>query len=93
MSSGATAGMPSACCSGEPAPLVSAVLTEKLHRLLGEQPAQTTAGEVSLLPVNVGAAVFPRDGMSAGRADARGGSSVEKAGKRGKREAGKRVSG
>ena len=42
------------------------VLTEKLHRLLGEQPARTTGGEVSLLPVNVGAAVFPRDGMSAG---------------------------
>jgi diguanylate cyclase (GGDEF)-like protein len=43
-----------------------AVLTEKLHRLLGEQPAQTTGGEIGLLPVNVGAAVFPRDGMSAG---------------------------
>jgi len=42
-----------------------AVLTEKLQRLLGEQPAQTTGGEVGLLPVNVGAAVFPRDGMSA----------------------------
>jgi len=41
------------------------VLTEKLHRLLGEQPARTAGGEVSLLPVNVGAAVFPRDGMSA----------------------------
>ncbi|MEP7228579.1 MAG: diguanylate cyclase [Gemmatimonadales bacterium] len=42
-----------------------AVLTEKLHRLLGEQPAQTTGGEIVLLPVNVGSAVFPRDGMSA----------------------------
>jgi hypothetical protein len=42
------------------------VLTEKLHRLLGEQPAQTTGGMISLLPVNVGAAVYPRDGMSAG---------------------------
>ena len=42
-----------------------AVLTEKLHRLLGEHPAPTTGGEVDLLPVNVGAAVFPRDGMSA----------------------------
>ncbi len=41
------------------------VLTEKLHRLLGEQPARTTGGEVSLPPVTVGAAVFPRDGMSA----------------------------
>ena len=43
-----------------------AVLAEKLHRLLGEQPAQTTGGEIGLLPVNVGSAVFPRDGMSAG---------------------------
>lgn len=43
-----------------------AVLTEKLHRLLGEQPAQTTGGEIGLLPVNVGTAVFPHDGMSAG---------------------------
>jgi diguanylate cyclase (GGDEF)-like protein len=42
------------------------VLTEKLHRLLGEQPAQTTGGMISLLPVNVGAAAYPRDGMSAG---------------------------
>jgi diguanylate cyclase (GGDEF)-like protein len=42
-----------------------AVLTEKLHRLLGEHPAQTTGGEIGLLPVNVGAAAFPRDGMSA----------------------------
>lgn len=41
------------------------VLTEKLHRLLGEQPAQTTGGEIGLLPVNVGAAVFPHGGMSA----------------------------
>ena len=43
-----------------------AVLAEKLHRLLGEQPARTTGGEIDLLPVNVGSAVFPRDGMSAG---------------------------
>jgi diguanylate cyclase (GGDEF)-like protein len=43
-----------------------AVLAEKLHRLLGEQPAQTTGGEIGLLPINVGSAVFPRDGMSAG---------------------------
>jgi diguanylate cyclase (GGDEF)-like protein len=43
-----------------------AVMTEKLHRLLGEQPARTTGGEIDLLPVNVGSAVFPRDGMSAG---------------------------
>jgi diguanylate cyclase (GGDEF)-like protein len=43
-----------------------AVLAEKLHRLLGEQPAQTTGGEVGLLPIHVGSAVFPRDGMSAG---------------------------
>ena len=42
-----------------------AVMTEKLHRLLAEQPAQTTGGLVEMVPVNVGAAVFPRDGMSA----------------------------
>lgn len=42
-----------------------AVMTEKLRRLLGEQPAQTTGGVVEMIPVSVGAAVFPRDGMSA----------------------------
>jgi diguanylate cyclase (GGDEF)-like protein len=43
----------------------AAVLAEKLHRVLAEQPAQTTSELVSL-NVKVGSAVFPRDGTSAG---------------------------
>jgi diguanylate cyclase (GGDEF)-like protein len=60
-----------------------AVLTEKLHRLLAEQPAKTTGGEISLLPVSVGSAVFPRDGMSAGELMHAADREVRKAGKRG----------
>jgi diguanylate cyclase (GGDEF)-like protein len=62
------------------------VLTEKLHRLLGEQPARTTGGEISLLPVNVGAAVFPREGMSAAELM----HAADRAVRRGGGEAGKR---
>jgi diguanylate cyclase (GGDEF)-like protein len=40
-------------------------LAEKLHRVLGEQPAHTTASEVVSLQVKVGSAVFPRDGTTA----------------------------
>ncbi len=65
-----------------------AVLTEKLHRLLGEQPAQTTGGEVGLLPVNVGAAVFPRDGMSAADLMHAADRELRKAGQRGSGAAG-----
>jgi len=65
-----------------------AVLTEKLHRLLGEQPAQTTGGEIGLLPVNVGAAVFPRDGMSAGELMYAAERELRKAGQRGSGAAG-----
>jgi diguanylate cyclase (GGDEF)-like protein len=65
-----------------------AVLTEKLHRLLGEQPAKTTTGEISLLPVNVGAAVFPRDGMSAGDLIHAAEGELRKAGQRGSGAAG-----
>jgi diguanylate cyclase (GGDEF)-like protein len=43
----------------------AAVLAEKLHRVLGEQPARTTASEAVSLPVKVGSAVFPRDGTTA----------------------------
>src|SRR4051812_32222570 len=43
----------------------AAVLAEKLRRVLGEQPAQTTASELVSLRVNVGSAVFPRDGTTA----------------------------
>jgi diguanylate cyclase (GGDEF)-like protein len=42
----------------------AAVLAEKLHRVLAEQPAQTTSETVSL-KVRVGSAVFPRDGGTA----------------------------
>ena len=70
-----------------------AVLTEKLHRLLGEQPAKTTAGEVGLLPVNVGAAVFPRDGMSAAELMHAADRALRKAGKQEGGEAGRRGSG
>jgi diguanylate cyclase (GGDEF)-like protein len=59
-----------------------AVLTEKLQRLLGEQPAQTTGGEVRLLSVNVGAAVFPRDGMSAAELMHAADRALRKAGRR-----------
>jgi diguanylate cyclase (GGDEF)-like protein len=41
------------------------VLAQNLHRVLGEQPARTSAGEVIPLRVNVGTAVFPRDGTTA----------------------------
>jgi len=57
-----------------------AVLTEKLHRLLGEQPAQTAGGEIGLLPVNVGSAGFPRDGMSAAELIHAAGRALRKAG-------------
>jgi diguanylate cyclase (GGDEF)-like protein len=70
-----------------------AVLTEKLHRLLGEQPAQTTGGEIGLLPVNVGSAVFPRDGTSAGELMHAADRALRRAGKREGGEAGRRGSG
>jgi diguanylate cyclase (GGDEF)-like protein len=41
------------------------VLAQNLHRVLGEQPARTSAGEVVPLEVRVGTAVFPRDGGTA----------------------------
>jgi len=43
----------------------AAVLAEKLHRVLSEQPAHTTVSEVVSLQVRVGSAVFPRDGTTA----------------------------
>ncbi|HEV7364922.1 MAG TPA: diguanylate cyclase [Gemmatimonadales bacterium] len=43
----------------------AAVLADKLHQVLGEQPAKTTGGEIIPLPVRVGSAVFPRDGTTA----------------------------
>jgi diguanylate cyclase (GGDEF)-like protein len=41
------------------------VLAQNLHRVLGEQPAQTSGGEVIPLQVSVGTAIFPRDGTTA----------------------------
>jgi diguanylate cyclase (GGDEF)-like protein len=41
------------------------VLAQNLHRVLGEQPARTSGGELIPLQVNVGTAVFPRDGTTA----------------------------
>ena len=43
----------------------AAVLAEKLQRVLTEQPAPTTASDAVPLQVNVGSAVFPRDGTTA----------------------------
>jgi diguanylate cyclase (GGDEF)-like protein len=43
----------------------AAVLAEKLHRVLADQPAHTTASETVPLNVRVGSAVFPRDGGTA----------------------------
>jgi diguanylate cyclase (GGDEF)-like protein len=41
------------------------VLARNLHRVLGEQPARTSFGEIVPLKVNVGTAIFPRDGTTA----------------------------
>jgi diguanylate cyclase (GGDEF)-like protein len=41
------------------------VLAGNLHRVLGEQPARTSGGELVPLQVKVGTAVFPRDGVTA----------------------------
>ncbi|MEO8088700.1 MAG: diguanylate cyclase [Gemmatimonadales bacterium] len=64
------------------------VLTDKLHRLLREHPARTTGGDVDLLPVNVGAAVFPRDGMAAAELVHAADRAVRAAGRRGSGAAG-----
>jgi diguanylate cyclase (GGDEF)-like protein len=41
------------------------VLADKLRRVIGEQPARTSGGESIPLPVSVGTAAFPRDGVTA----------------------------
>ncbi|MFL5547776.1 MAG: diguanylate cyclase [Gemmatimonadales bacterium] len=43
----------------------ASVLAQNLHRALGEQPARTSGGDQVSIEVNVGAAVFPRDGTTA----------------------------
>jgi diguanylate cyclase (GGDEF)-like protein len=41
------------------------VLAQNLHRVVGEQPAKTSGGELIPLQVSVGTAVFPHDGTTA----------------------------
>jgi diguanylate cyclase (GGDEF)-like protein len=41
------------------------VLARNLHRVLGEQPARTSVGELVPVQISVGTAVFPRDGTTA----------------------------
>lgn len=65
----------------------AAVLAEKLHQVLGEQPAKTTGGEVIPLPVRAGSAVFPRDGTTAAELA----QAADRALRRGSGEAGRRV--
>ena len=43
----------------------STVLAQNLHRVLGEQPAKTSGGELIPMHLKVGTAVFPRDGTTA----------------------------
>jgi diguanylate cyclase (GGDEF)-like protein len=65
----------------------AAALADKLHRILGEQPAQTSGGGSILLPVKVGTAVFPRDGLSASELALAADRRLRTAGKRGSGEA------
>jgi diguanylate cyclase (GGDEF)-like protein len=64
------------------------VLAQNLHRVLAEQPARTSAGEVVPLVLKVGAAVFPRNGTTAAELAQFADREVRKAGKRGGGEAG-----
>jgi diguanylate cyclase (GGDEF)-like protein len=41
------------------------VLTQNLQRVLAEQPARTSGGELIPLAVSIGSALFPRDGVTA----------------------------
>jgi diguanylate cyclase (GGDEF)-like protein len=65
------------------------VLAQNLHRVLAEQPAQTTGGEVIPLQLSVGTAVFPRDGATAAELAQSADRALRSAGKRGSGEAGK----
>lgn len=65
------------------------VLAKNLHRVLGEQPAKTSGGELIALHVNVGTAVFPGDGTTAAEL----GQAADRALRRGSGEAAKRRSG
>jgi diguanylate cyclase (GGDEF)-like protein len=59
------------------------VLAQNLRRVLGDQPAMTSFGEAVPLRVNVGTAVFPRDGTTAAELAQAADRSVRTAGKRG----------
>src|SRR3954470_698628 len=56
-------------------------LSENLHRVLAEQPAKTSVGEVVSLLVNVGTAVSPRDGTTAAELAQAADRAVRKAGR------------
>jgi diguanylate cyclase (GGDEF)-like protein len=64
------------------------MLAENLRRVLGEQPATTSLGESVPLRVNVGTAVFPRDGTTAAELAQAADRSVRSAGQRGRGAAG-----
>ena len=66
----------------------AAVLAEKLHRVLSEQPAHTTVSEVVSLKVRVGSAVFPRDGTTAAELTQAADRALRTAGRRGSGAAG-----
>jgi hypothetical protein len=65
------------------------VLSQNLHRVLGQQPARTSGGEQVTIQVNVGTAVFPKDGTSAAELAQAADRGVRIAGKRAGGEAGK----
>ncbi len=60
----------------------ASVLAQNLHRVLGEQPARISAGEIIPLGVAVGTAVFPRDGTTAAELAKAADRAVSAAGKR-----------
>jgi diguanylate cyclase (GGDEF)-like protein len=66
----------------------AAVLAEKLHRVLGEQPAHTTGSGLVPLQVKVGSAVFPRDGTTAAELAQAADRAVRVGGEAGKRGSG-----
>lgn len=66
----------------------ASVLAQNLHRVLGQQPAQTTGGEVIPLQVSVGTAIFPRDGTTAAELAQAADRALRTAGEAGRRGSG-----
>jgi diguanylate cyclase (GGDEF)-like protein len=64
------------------------VLAQNLRRVLGDQPAQTSGGEVIPLQVSVGTAVFPRDGTTAAELAQAADRALRRAGQQGSGAAG-----